>query len=50
MTRTEGDRIAQMVLLVVQDVRRRQMERGALDRTHIYVDRDVADVVYGRRT
>ena len=52
VTSAEGDRMAAMVLLVVREVERRQLgllvHRGAPERTGIYVDRDVADVVYGR--
>lgn len=52
MTRSEGDEIASMVLAVVREVRRMQHSdptfRGAPESTHIYVDVDVADVVYGR--
>lgn len=51
MTRAEGDRMAEMVLHVVREVERMQLSSGGFrgyDDTYIYVDRDVADVVYRR--
>ena len=51
MTRAEGDRMAEMVLHVVREVERMQIRAGGFsgyDDTYIYIDPDVADVVYGR--
>ena len=51
MTRSEGDRVAEMVLLVVREVKRRRVAAGVhrgVESTRIYVPADVADIVYGR--
>ena len=51
MTKAEGDRIAAMVLAVVREVEQIRLRTGEVpgyDDTYIYIDPDVADVVYGR--
>ena len=51
MTKAEGDRMAAMVVSVLREIEEMRLRSGEVpgyDDTYIYIEPDVAGVVYGR--